>query len=66
MDVEAVLQESEDSGAGSAQALADALLETALKLDSGRAQDDCTVLVLMLVANNRGDDIRRLAVSFPI
>lgn len=66
MDVDAVLREAESSGTGSAQALADAILEKALKLDSGRAQDDCTVLVLMLVANKRGDDIRRLAVSFPI
>lgn len=66
MDVEAVLREAESCGAASAQALADAILEKALKLDSGRAQDDCTVLVLMLVGNQRGDDIRRLAVSFPI
>jgi serine phosphatase RsbU (regulator of sigma subunit) len=66
MDVEAVMRGAEERGAASAQALADAILETALGLDSGRAQDDCTVLVLMLVANDRGDDIRRLAVSFPI
>lgn len=66
MDVEAVLREAEAVGAVSAQALADAILAKALKLDSGRAQDDCTVLVLMLVGNERGDDIRRLAVSFPI
>ena len=66
MDVEAVLRATEAVGAVSAQVLADAILEKALALDSGRAQDDCTVLVLTLVANQRGDDIRRLAVSFPI
>jgi len=66
MDVEAVVRAAQAKGSVSAQGLADAILETALQLDKGRAQDDCTVLVLMLVDNQRGDEIRRLAVSFPI
>ncbi len=66
MDVEAVVRAAQAKGSVSAQGLADAILETALQLDKGRAQDDCTVLVLMLVGNQRGDEIRRLAVSFPI
>lgn len=66
MDVKAVVRATQAKGSVSAQGLADAILETALQLDKGRAQDDCTVLVLMLVGNQRGDEIRRLAVSFPI
>ncbi|MFZ1755880.1 MAG: SpoIIE family protein phosphatase [Caldilineaceae bacterium] len=66
MDVEAVVAQIEAEGESSAQALADGVLSAALALDKGRAQDDCTVLVVMLAPNKRGDDIRRLAVSFPI
>jgi len=66
MDVEAVLAQAKAQGRTDAQALADDILATALALDDGRAQDDCTVLVVMLSANKRGDSIRRLVVSFPI
>ena len=66
LDVEAVVAQIEADGKASAQALADGILSAALTLENGRAQDDCTVLVVMLTANSRGDDIRRLAVSFPL
>lgn len=66
MDVEAVVTQVEAEGVATAQALADRILATALALDSGRAQDDCTVLVVRLAANSHGDEIRRMAVSFPI
>ena len=66
MDVEAVIGEIDGDGATSAQILADGLLSTALRLDKQRPQDDCTVLVVKLIASSHNDDIRRLAASFPI
>ncbi|MCL4833826.1 MAG: SpoIIE family protein phosphatase [Caldilineaceae bacterium] len=66
MDIESVLAEVEATGDTSAQGLADRILAVALALDEGRAQDDCTVLVVKLAANSRGDEVRRLAVSFPL
>lgn len=66
MDVESVVAQVEAEGATTAQKLADSILAAALALDKGRAQDDCTVLVVRLAANSHGDEIRRMAVSFPI
>ena len=66
MDMDAVIGEIDGDGNAPAQVLADGILAKALALDSQRPQDDCTVLVVKLVANHLSDDIRRLAVSFPI
>ncbi|MBC7233090.1 MAG: SpoIIE family protein phosphatase [Chloroflexi bacterium] len=49
-----------------ASALADALLARAIELDQGRPQDDMSVLVLALVPIQTTDNIRRLAVRFPL
>ncbi len=66
MDVEAVIGEIDGAGVTPVQALADGILAAALALDDQRPQDDCAVLVVKLVAKSHDDDIRRLAVSFPI
>lgn len=66
MDMEAVVAEIDGAGVTPVQMLADGILATALALDDKRPQDDCTVLVVKLVAKSRDDDIRRMAVSFPI
>ncbi|MGC8785881.1 MAG: SpoIIE family protein phosphatase [Anaerolineae bacterium] len=49
-----------------APTLADALLAHAIELDHGRPQDDMSVLVLALVPRKAMDNIRRLAVRFPL
>jgi hypothetical protein len=49
-----------------AQAVADAILSEALRLDQGRPRDDATVLVLKLVDLPVVDGIRRLTMRFPI
>lgn len=66
MDVEAVMAEIDAGDAAPVQVVADAILAAALALDDGRPQDDCTVLILKLAANGPDNDIRRMAVSFPI
>ncbi len=53
-------------GPESAQALADGLLARAVELDRGRPRDDISVLVLAILPKERRDDVRRMAVSFPI
>ncbi len=54
------------SGEVDAQALADAILERAVELDRGRPSDDISVLVIAIVPRVRDDNVRRMAVSFPI
>lgn len=53
-------------GQYTAPALADALLTRAIELDQGRPQDDMSVLVLALVPIQAANNIRRLAVRFPL
>lgn len=65
MDVEGAIRsvlEDQDPGP---QALADSLLEHAVRLDENRPADDISVLVLK-VAARRGDNVRRMAVRLPI
>lgn len=66
MDVEGAVQAIDGQGDAPVQALADGILARALALDSGRAQDDCTVVVVKLAARSHEDDIRRMTVSLPI
>ncbi len=66
MDVAMVIEALDGDGNTPVQTLADGILANALALDSGRAQDDCTVLVVKLVTDKQADDIRRMAISFPI
>ena len=49
----------------SAQAIADAILERAMRLDEGRPVDDISVAVLK-VDEFEGDEIRRVSVSLPL
>ena len=49
-----------------AQALADAILAESIRLDQGRPDDDMSVLVIQIVPRTPADDVRRLAVSFPL
>jgi serine phosphatase RsbU (regulator of sigma subunit) len=56
------LLEDEDPGA---QFLADALLNQALRLDEGRANDDMSVVVLRVLEKTI-DPIRRMLVSLPV
>ena len=51
---------------GDAQAMADSILERAVELDRGRPSDDISVLVIAIVPRVREDNVRRMAVSFPI
>jgi serine phosphatase RsbU (regulator of sigma subunit) len=48
------------------QAVADALLQRALELDSGRPADDMSVLVLGIVPRAEQGEVRRLVVRVPI
>lgn len=47
------------------QAIADALLAEAVRLDDGRPADDISVVVVK-VLERRGDDVRRMTVRLPI
>ena len=49
-----------------ADALADTILYRALALDEGRPRDDMTVMVVATLPRSDTDDIRRLAVRYPI
>ncbi len=51
---------------GRAPSLADSLLARALELDRGRPADDVSVIAISIVARAQPDDVRRLAVRFPI
>ena len=48
-----------------ARPIADALLAEAMNRDDNRPKDDISVLVVA-VARNQADDVRRLSVSFPV
>lgn len=48
------------------QVIADAVMAEALRLDERRPRDDATVLVVKITARREIDDIRRLAMRFPI
>lgn len=65
MDVEEAIRsvlEDQDPGP---QALADSLLEHAVRLDENRPADDISVLVLK-VTRRHGDNVRRMTVRLPI
>jgi hypothetical protein len=69
---QAVLSLCKDRGCD-AQSIADQLLDQALQLDKGRANDDTTVLVLTIRERRReasaflsGADVRRLSLTFPL
>ena len=49
-----------------AQSLADGILSCAVELDSGRPNDDTSVLVARVVPRATQDEARRLSVRFPL
>jgi serine phosphatase RsbU (regulator of sigma subunit) len=50
----------------SAQHLADSILNRAVEMDSGRPNDDTSVLVVRVVPRSSPDDVRRMTLRFPI
>jgi len=46
--------------------MADAILERAVEMDRGRPSDDISVLVIAIAPRVREDNVRRMAISFPI
>jgi len=65
MDVCTSLQAMLEEQDPNPQAIADALLAEAVRLDDGRPADDISVLVLKVIAR-QGDDVRRMTVRLPI
>ncbi len=54
------------SGVRQASALADAILQRGMELDRGRPNDDLSVVVVTIVARKERDEVRRMAISFPL
>jgi serine phosphatase RsbU (regulator of sigma subunit) len=65
MDARSLLSNLLRKKESSAQAIADTLLEEAIKLDERRPADDCSVVVLRVLPLS-GDDARRMNVRLPI
>ena len=66
LDLTALVPDLLTATAGQPQALADALLNQAVVADQGRPRDDISVLVVAVLLDSNGDDVRRMSVSFPI
>lgn len=65
MDIVTSLQCMLEEQEASPQAIADSLLEQALKLDQGRPVDD-TSIVILRVSSRAGDGVRRMTIRLPI
>jgi serine phosphatase RsbU (regulator of sigma subunit) len=66
LDVPQLVADLVKSETNTAQALADAILATAVACDQGRPVDDISVVVMTVSpALPNGDGVRRLSVSFP-
>jgi serine phosphatase RsbU (regulator of sigma subunit) len=66
IDILAAIEESDADGKLPAQGVADMLLNSALSLDRGRPQDDITVVVVRVASQEIRDEVRRMALTFPI
>ncbi len=66
IDLSAILDAADPIGHANAQEVADAILAAAMALDQNRPQDDATVLVIKLVAQEQIDPVRRLFMRFPV
>ena len=66
IDIPEILQAVDPMGSANAQCIADAILAAALRLDQNRPQDDATVLVVKLIAQDEADKTRRLFMQFPV
>lgn len=65
-DIPEAAQELVDSGEGTAQRVADALLSEALALEDGRPRDDISVLVLHIAERPVEYDVRHLLLRVPL
>jgi serine phosphatase RsbU (regulator of sigma subunit) len=65
MDIATSLQCMLEEQETSPQAIADSLLEQALKLDQGRPVDDTSIVILRVTPDN-GDGVRRMTIRLPI
>jgi len=66
IDLPALLERCDPAQSVSADAVAEAVLAEALRLDAGRPRDDATVLVVKLVRRSGPEQVRRLKMRFPI
>ena len=66
IDLPALLAQVDADYQAYPQAIADAVMAEALRLDDARPRDDATVLVVKIVARRAHDTIRRLVMRFPI
>jgi serine phosphatase RsbU (regulator of sigma subunit) len=66
LNVGEVVAAVDPQASADAQSVADRLLERSIALDQRRPQDDSTVLILKVIARRVADDVRRLAIRFPI
>ncbi|MBN1937860.1 MAG: serine/threonine-protein phosphatase [Anaerolineae bacterium] len=67
MDVVALVRALVQQAGTSAQTLADAILDQAIRRDQGRPGDDISVLVVTILARQSDkDEARRMTVDFPI
>ena len=66
IELPALLERIDADDCCSAQIVADAILEEALRLDSGRPRDDATVLVVKIRSRRRQDMVRRLSMQVPL
>jgi serine phosphatase RsbU (regulator of sigma subunit) len=66
IDLPRLIAELDQDGCASAESLADGVLAEALRLDQQRAHDDATVAVITVRAQPTLNQVRRLALRFPI
>jgi len=66
INLPAVINDCDPTGATDAQTIADALLLETLRLDNNRPRDDATVLVVKLFEMEQVSQVRRLFMRFPV
>lgn len=66
LDVPELVRNLLASGVRTATPLADAILQRSIELDQGRPHDDISVVVVAIVAGQDNDEVRRMAISFPL
>lgn len=66
IDLPAIVCDADAEHAAPAALLADAILGSAVQLDSGRPRDDATVVVLKICAQAETDGVRRMQVEIPL
>jgi serine phosphatase RsbU (regulator of sigma subunit) len=66
LDVAAEILRLVGDADGSALAVAEGLLESALELDEGRPSDDMSVVALAVLGNRREHDVRSMSINFPV